>query len=1419
MTSVLDTFHPTISSWFKSQFAAPTNVQERTWPVIAAGNHVLATAPTGSGKTLTAFLWSLHRFANGDWNPGQTRVVYISPLKALNNDIQRNLLAPLGELKANHDFPDVSVRTRSGDTSQGDRQRMLRKPPDILITTPESLALLLTTTKGRLALATVETLILDEVHAVVGNRRGVQLMTSVERLAHIAGEFQRIALSATVRPLEPVAAYIGGYQLNGTARAVTLVTADQDKDIRFRVRFPEDARNAAANGKKIWDPLSSSFRDLIAQNRSTLFFTNSRRLAEKITLKINEDQPAPIAYAHHGSLAKDIRTEVESRLKAGELKAIVATSSLEMGIDVGHLDEVVMVQSPPSVAATLQRIGRAGHRVGEVSQGTLYPTHAQDFLEAAVLATAVRERDIEPLTPLQNPLDVLCQVIVSMCANETWEVDAMFELIRASAPYHELPRERFDLIVDMLAGRYAGSRVRELKPRLAYDRINQTVKAHKSAVFALYNSGGTIPDRGYYKLRHADSGTVIGELDEEFVWEATTGQTFTLGTQNWQILRITHNDVMVRAAKPGSTAPPFWRSESFNRSFYFSERIAQYLEMAENAFQKHDEQTLQAQLTEQACFDAIAAEELIDYLARQREVSQAPLPHRHHVLVELVHSGPAGYSGPDLQQQLVIHTFWGGQLNRPWALALEAAWRARYDTEPEIHADNNAVVVQLKQHVEPTELLTLVTPHNLETHLRESLEGSGYFGARFRECAGRSLLLTKQRFDRRLPLWMSRLQAKKLMTATKQYDDFPVLLETWRTCLVDEFDLPALNQVLEELQDGTIDWTLVNTTTPSPFASNVTFDQVSRYMYADDTPERGDSSAIGIDLIRSAVFNQALRPPLHREVIDAFEAKRQRRAPGYVPRDIDDWLEWAKERVLVPLAQWPAEIEHEQLIRVTDGRRTWVAHLEIGHGLLASELGRSLTCEASLPAVPDTRTGEQLSVEILSFYGPLSLAQIETLLPEVLEGLLEDEEQFVTGELIDGDATTYICDADNVEILLRFQRAASRADVVAKPLTDLPGYLAAWQGLGQRWSDHGGRQALDQLSGYPAPVSVWLGDFMQARFTDFADYRLDELFTQEQLTWLGTGNQQVTLCYPDEVELHRADAKTSPLADYFNDPNARYSYFQIKDQISGPAEASAAEFNDQWWSAVWRGELGADTLSPLRLGLIRNFQLADGGRSSHPRRRARANALGWPGNWHLTPTPDAETDPLQGLEDAKDSARALLERFGFINRELANREARWGQLFKALRVMELAGEVIAGYFFEGLSGPQFMTPRGLNRWQNYTAPESFWVNATDPVAPCGLSLDWDELPQRRPGNYLSFFDNQLALAIENSGSRLHFYVPPEHPAIDEITAPLQYLVRRERRVTVTTINSLPAKQSPYLESLDRTLRRVTDHKQIYFEAI
>ncbi len=1413
-------FHPKIGQWFRDCVGTPTEVQTASWPIIASGGHALVTAPTGSGKTLTAFLWSLSQFATGDLVTGRTQVLYISPLKALNNDIQRNLLSPLATLRHAYGLPEVRVETRSGDTSASDRQRLLRHPPDILITTPESLALMLTTQKGRQALAHIETLILDEIHSIVDNRRGAHLLTNVERLVDLAGEFQRIALSATVSPLAAVADYIAGSDRNGQHRHVEIVNVPGEKEIDFRVRFPEAARTAAENGKKIWEPLSETFREVIDGNESTLFFTNSRRLAEKITLKINEPSHEPVAYAHHGSLAREVRTEVESRLKAGELKAIVATNTLEMGIDIGHLDEVVMVQSPPSVAATLQRVGRAGHGVGEVSVGTLYPSHAQDMLEAAVLADAVNDRDIEPLALMRAPLDVLAQIIISICATDAQPVDEVYRLITRASPYRDLKREHFDLVVEMLSGRYAGSRIRELKPRLEHDRIHHTIKANRGAVLAMYNSGGTIPDRGYYQMKHFETGATLGELDEEFVWEATVGQTLTLGTKNWQVHRITHNDVLVRPGRPDAAAPPFWRSEFFNRSYHFSNRITQYLEMAEETLAGGDAESLQTQLEGGSHFDTSAATELVDYLKQQRAHTETPLPHRHHLLLELVNAGPAGYRGPNQPRQLVLHTYWGGRLNRPWALAFKTAWQERFGYKPEIHADNDAIVLQVKEPPDPHELLSLVRPDRVPDLIRQSLESSGFFGARFRECAGRALLLTKQRFNQRLPLWMSRLQAKKLMTQVKAFSEFPVLLETWRTCLDDEFDIPALMDRLTEIQDGTITWSYATTETPSPFARNLTFGQVSRYMYADDTPDDDTTSKLSTDLITEALYNQALRPRIRADIVAEFLAKRQRRAAGYAPESPEEWAEWLKERVLLPAAELPddAALPAEAVWIEQDGRR-WLTHLELVHGLRASGF---VSAGPEAPVVEDARDAVQLAREMLSFYGPMSDAEIAAVLPSIPEDLLVEDELFIHGVLLEGDDRALWCDAENFEALMRFQRAAQRAELEPLAAEQLPPFWSAWQRFGDRGDDNALLYAIETLRGCNAPLTTWLHDLLPARLADFQAHRWDELFTNFGFSWLGTGRETVTVVYPEEVSLYRNAAKPPAFADDFADPNASYTFQQIADGSALDRES----LNAEWWQAVWQGQLVSDTLKPLEQGLERKYSVPDLATAASSRRRLARAPLGWSGHWRLL-APEALPDPLTRLENDKEKVRQLLDRYGFVCREIVNRENlaregsswRWRDAFRALRIMELAGEVTTGQFFLGLSTPQFISPRALSALQtNSPSPNHFWMAAHDPISPCGLSLDWEDLPQRRLGNFMSFADGTLALVVENHGKDLTYHVPWDHPEMDQINAVLLHLTAtRRQRVTLQTINGEPATRSPYLAGLDRLFTVSRDHKACYLE--
>ena len=1487
--SALERFHPEIRRWFGTAFGTPTDVQEQSWPRIAAGEHLLITAPTGSGKTLTAFLWAINAFANGVSEPEATRVLYVSPLKALNNDIRANLVEPIVAIRACFEangaaFPNLRVQTRSGDTEAGERTRMLRRPPELLITTPESLTLLLTTVRGRQALSTVETVILDEIHSVVENRRGVQLMTGLERLADIAGEFQRVALSATVRPLEAVADYVGGRDANGAPRPVGIVRSQSAKAIDFRVLFPEAARVAADNGQKIWEPLSDSFRDVIAANRSTLFFTNSRRLAEKITFKLNADEMAPVAYAHHGSLAREIRTEVESRLKDGDLKAIVATNSLELGIDIGDLDEVVLIQSPPSIASALQRVGRAGHRVGETSRGTLFPTFAQDFLEAAVVAKAVGERDIEPLRPLHGPLDVLTQTIVSCAVSEEWATDDLYRTLTRAAPYWDLPREHFDLVVEMLAGRYAGTRIRDLKPRLAFDRVRQTVKARKGAALALYTSGGTIPDRGYFTLRHADSGAVIGELDEEFVWEASVGQNFTLGTQHWLIHRITHNDVLVKNAPPKASAPPFWRGEVFNRNFYFSKRIGEFLETANELLKCHEEAAFHANLNDLG-FNDVAAEELIGFLKAQREVTGRDLPHANHLLVEHVRSGPGGYAGPDRKQQIVLHTLWGGRVNRPLALALESAWRERFASMADAYADNNVIVVQvgasggdtraepprrgafsggargdpprMKDAVDPALLLSLVTPANFEALLRQSLEGSGFFGARFRECAGRSLLLTKRRFKERMPLWMTRLQAKKLMTSAKPFADFPVLLETWRTCLRDEFDLDAAGDLLERLAAGELAWSVANTAVPSPFAASIAFNQISRYMYADDTPEQGERSALSDDLIRQAVFDRSLRPAIEAAAIADFETRVQRTRDGYVPDGDDELREWVKERVAIAEQDWFAEVP------VPDGLNRWVFR------------GRTFLVH------PEIVVGEdplRQAGEMLQFFGPRTAEELAGILPfddsEALVRELVDAKVVVQGPLVAGTDADYFCDAENLETLIRFQRAAARPVFEPRPATELSPFLARWHVFGAEPSRERFLDAADRLRGYPAPVGFWLDEAFPPRLSGIALDSLEAAASHDGLAWRGMGRETAAVGFGEDFDLLAPAAGNGDadedVAALFKDPDARYTFSQLLDESGQDADA----FNAAFWQAVWGGRIAADGFQPLAAGRSRRYQLhdatatqsprdsalrnrqADGtpsarlrdataaqsprdsalrnrqadsalsarrGRrraSAHSRAKARGVALGWPGTWYRVSAGRSWADALEQLETGKERCRMLLERYGILTREHANREGglcRWAAVFPALRIMELAGEVVAGLFFKDFSGPQFALPQAVRQLERLQkAGASFWINALDPASPCGLGLP--ELPQRRLANHLGWFEGTLAIVSENHGRRLTIHLHPDDPGLDALLPYLAALCRTRRRMDTETVNGQPLGTSPYLPALSRHLNAVADHKGVYFQA-
>ena len=1532
----LELFHPLVRRWFAERVGEPTDVQADAWPRIAAGEHLLVTAPTGSGKTLTAFLWALDRLVRGDWPEGATSVLYVSPLKALNNDIQRNLLGPLEELRqrfraAGEPFPPIRALTRSGDTPQEDRRRMLRQPPEILITTPESLNLLLSS-QGRSLLTGLRCVILDEIHAVVGSKRGVHLITAVERLVRLSGEFQRISLSATVRPLDRVAAFVGGFRrLPGRGgeryepRPVAVLRSSASKRYDVSVRFPEAADAEGENqDDSIWPAMADAFEEIIAGNRSTLLFVNARRLCEKITRFLNEDREQPLAYAHHGSLSREIREVVERRLKEGGLKAIVATNSLEMGIDIGALDEVVLVQSPPSVSSAVQRAGRAGHQVGQVSKATLYPTHGHDFLEAAVLAAQIDAHDIEEIHPVTGALDVLAQVLISMAGTERWDLDELYDEVRASFPYRHLARRQFDLVVDMLAGRYAGSRVRDLRPRLTVDRLDNTVEARRGAMSQLYMSGGTIPDRGLFNLRLEDSGAKLGELDEEFVWESSEGQSFTLGTQNWTIRKITHNDVLVSPAPARTVDLPFWKGEGANRDFHFSGAIGRFLEDAEAGL---DTPAFRERLTERHHMDETAAGQLLDFLGRQREATGAPLPHRHHLLVEHVASAPGGYMG----SQVVLHTFWGGCVNQPFSMALDAAWEERFGGRIEVYPSNDCIVLVLPAETGSEEILSLVTSGRVEELLRQRLEASGYFGARFRECAQRALLLTRRSLTERMPLWLSRLRSQRLLDTVMRYEDFPILVEAWRACLQDGFDLPALRLVLSELESGAIEWSECRTRRPSPFSRSVAWGQVNEYMYAGDAAAGRQTSELRPDLLREVVFTPDLRPTLPAHVARRFEEKRQRLHPGYAPSEARELVDWVDERLLVPWEEWEALLAAAARDSTAAGEEGWIeegawsgrivrveaealagplaaarqaverlvvfpwwsdarvsaldgtpVEVEAGRALAETQVGRAepgLEIEADgtgnaeegpkdpgLTEPPgdvghhdeDAREVPALGAAVaawLSYYGPVDRGRLagtlglgDPLLASVLDDLA-GEQAVVTGALVEGAGQDQVCDAENLESLLRMARADATPAFQALPVDQLPLFLAVFHGLHEPGdTPEALRRRLEPLLGCGAPAGLWETEILPARMRGYQTALLDGVLQESGLRWVGCGRERLTFCFEHDLDLlagpadegEEPDRGGNGAASLFPDPHGRYDFSTLQELAGLDAPALAAAL----WRGAWSGRVGNDSFAAVRRGLDTGFQPPEapaapedsrpgGGPRGNLRRGQRLSrrAAGrwrgstvYPGSWQLLPQPAPAGDPLEEEERNKDRVRLLLDRCGVLFRELLQRELpalRWKGLFRALRLMELSGEILAGHFFEGVPGPQFASHRAFRLLSRGLPGDAvFWLSAADPASACGLGLEGlrASLPRRVAGTHLVYHGSRLVLESRRHGRRLAFHVAPDDPRLPEYLAPLDHLLTRARQpvrqLEIETIDGGPAASSPFADILGTLFDLRRDHRSL-----
>ena len=1461
----LSLFHPLIQKWFCKNVGQPTDIQEKAWPKIAAKSHVLISAPTGTGKTLAAFLWAINQLITKDCSANNLQVLYISPLKALNNDVQKNLKKPLSELKeifACHKeyLPDIRILTRSGDTPSDERRKMITNPPSILITTPETLNNLLISPRNQLIFSNLKTVILDEIHSVVANKRGTHLITAIDRLVPIAGEFQRIALSATVKPKKVISEFVAGFQkfgkdsnTNYLKRKIDTIESKISKKYDIKINFPLDS-HSKQKGDDLWLALIPDFGKTISKNPATLFFANSRRLTEKIARLINEKYPNNLVYSHHGSLSKEIRLIVEQKLKNRELKAIVATNSLELGIDIGHLDQVILIQTPPSISSAIQRIGRAGHGVNQASKSIIYPTFGHDFIAAAVTTKAIINKEIEPIKPINSPLDVLAQVILAMTNVEKWDINDLYDFLKTSWPYRNLSKHHYNLVLEMLAGKYADSRLQELKPRVYLDRLDNTVKAVANSAFLLYTSGGTIPNRGYFNLKVQDSNSKIGELDEEFVWERKIGETFALGTQLWKIKKITHNDVEVIPTNNPLNIIPFWKAEDRDRDFYFSEKIAAFLEIADEKLEK---KSFQKELTNDYFMENSAAKALVTFLKEQKEKTKTSLPHRHHLLLEHF-DDPLNTSA---RKQVIVHTIWGGAVNRPFTLALAAAWEKKYKYPLQTFVSNNAIMLLLPHEFSCRKILDLVTPDNIENLLRITLEKHAFFGAMFRENAERSLLLPKGNPKKRMPLWLNRVRSKKLLKAVSKYSDFPILLETWRSCLQDSFDIHNLKILLEEIQLGKISITETVTSEASPFSSDLIWRETNELMYADDKPINQAQSELKNNFIQELLTSSQLQPNIPSKIVNILESKLQRTAPGYAPKSKEDLLLWIKDRLLISKENWSSlskaidrDCKSNEAISFLSNNREkiiWLSWKGSNTNFLCAienikKISKAINltkeivdikyiCKESKPKIDLTKLfTEKVSTknkedlisflkQWLSYYATIEKTTIQEMLgiPEVLlDDLLAElahNQEIVVDAFLKNSKTQKIATTRNLEILLRLARKARQPTFKALDLAKLPLFLATFQGVSFKDNKDSLPQVLEQLFGFPSIVSSWEEYILPNRLYPYYSEWLDSLMQGSNLIWLGCGKKKITFTFKEDLPLFKNhNDENKIIKKLFPHGNAHYNITDIA-QLSGLSTDTIAQ---ELWSLAWQGKATNNTFQALRNAILSDFKpiKKKGNNSYHHRPRWQNNrwkkASKFIGTWQqINVESNINNNQLIITEDLiRERIRQLFLRYGILFREVLANELpllQWKAIFRQLRLMELSGEIFSGYFFKDIPGLQFISHeayRFLNKSFQKQKDRVFWLNATDPASLCGTRLSFfkQKLPARIASNWLVYHNDTCVMTLRQNGKKIYIDVAPDTKNIAKYFEIFNFLLTRSfnpfAKVTVEKINNKEATNSEYLKA-------------------
>lgn len=1446
MHAALERFTPATREWFAGAFPEPTPAQAGAWEAIASGRHALVVAPTGSGKTLSAFLWSLDRLAATPKpvDPKRrTRVLYISPLKALGVDVERNLRSPLVGISATgrrlgQEVPPVSVGVRSGDTTSADRRLLQREPPDILITTPESLYLMLTSA-ARETLAGVETVIVDEIHAVAASKRGAHLAVTLERLdALLEKPAQRIGLSATVRPIEEVARFLGGMA------PVTIVQPPAAKTFDLRVIVPvedmtelgvrttdavvpgpgEPEETGLQSAGSIWPHVDQAVVEQVLAHRSTIVFVNSRRLAERITASMNEiyaemltgvvaekfpaqmiaqsgvtARPAAVltespvlARAHHGSVSKEQRAEIEDALKSGALRCVVATSSLELGIDMGAVDLVIQVETPPSVASGLQRVGRAGHQVGEISKGVLFPKHRADLLGTTVVSERMRTGLIEAIAVPQNPLDILAQQTVAAVALDTIEVEEWFETVRRSAPFATLPRSAYEATLDLLAGRYPSDEFAELRPRIVWDRVAGTIAGRPGAQRLAVTSGGTIPDRGMFGVfivGTEDGARRVGELDEEMVYESRVGDVVALGATSWRIEEITSDRVLVTPAfgQPGRV--PFWKGDGLGRPAELGKAIGAFTKDLA-AKPKGIEQRLR-----DSGLDEWAVQNLLRFVEEQKQATGA-VPTDTTLLVERFRDELGDW-------RVVLHSPYGMPVHAPWALAISARIRERLGVEGSAMAGDDGIVVRLPETDAdpPGADLFLFEKDELEELVTLEVGGSALFASRFRENAARALLLPRYNPGRRNPLWQQRQRSAQLLDVARKYPSFPIILETVREVLQDVYDLPALAELTTDIQSRAVRMVEVETTSPSPFARTLLFGYVAAFMYEGDSPlaERR-AAALSLDptLLAELLGRAELRELLDEKVIEQTELELQRLAPDRHAKDAEGLVDLL--RILGPLSteelalRYTPRVEEpvleelarqNRVIRATiAGEQRWAVVEDASR--LRDALGVPLPIgvpTAFLDPVDDP-VGDLVSRYVRT-HGPFTAQDAAdrlglgvAVVTDVLRRFAADR-RVVEGEFRPGATGVEWVDAEILRRLRRRSLAALRSEVEPVPQRALGRFLPTWHRFGDLRGIDGLVAAIDQLSGVALPASTWERMVLPSRVRDYSPAMLDELTTSGEVLWSGRGE----LSGGDGwVALHLADA--GPLTLF--EPNlteqgdlhgrvidalasgGAFFFRQLSTTVSLTEPVDDKDLAAALWDLVWAGLVGNDTLAPLRarLGATTTRPRAT------PRSRARraparvfsALALSAPptvaGRWSLLPPPE----PNPTIRSAA-LAETLLERHGVVTRGAVVSEGIAGGFalaYKVLAGLEETGRTRRGYFIEGLGAAQFATPATVDRLRTFAAdpeegvaPVAVTLTATDPANPYGAALGWPTVEGHRPGRkagaLVVLVDGALEIYVERGG--------------------------------------------------------------------